>query len=195
MNGYRGIATATIVLIILTIVLAGFAGYFYMQAVQLRKVNSDLKNKIASLNAEKTDLQNKISSLQATVNQLQSDKSYLEGRVRDLENQINTMNKVINLEVHDVMYDDETFNLSPASYISYTIYPGRAGYLILSFSATGNITITVVGSFQGHKYRMSWGRTSGQIIIPILPGRVDIYFRNPSWFFGVTVTFDLTYVY
>jgi len=36
---------------------------------------------------------------------------------------------------------------------------------------------------------------SGRFIVPVLPGTTYIYIYNPSWFFGVSVTITVEYVY
>jgi len=194
-EGAKGSRIVTVILVVLVVALLALSGYLYMKNIQLSEDIAKLQVEVQTLTSEKQSLQSQLQQLISENNQLKSEVSSLQSQISVLNDQIYTLQRVVNLEVSEAWYSDETFNLPALTYMPYTLYPGRAGYFILTFTATQNITITVDGYYEGYRYHLEWNLAHGTIIIPVLPGRVEISFHNFNWFSGVTVTFDLTYVY
>lgn len=213
----RGVSAALVVLAIAVILLIGAVGYLYMENTKYQETIASLEEEISNLvtqvnqaqsevnqlKSERNNLLNRISQLEQEKSQLESQVASLESQLQqysNIENELSYLRNVVNLRVTEIIYTDETVNLpagglfGPATY-EYYFSPSYAGYYLLTFTATGNITVKAYVSYGGRSYTLEWNMQSGTLLIPVLPGTVTIQFLNYNVLFGVTITFDLTYVY
>ena len=174
----RGVSAALIVLAIAVILLGIVAGYLYYE-------NTRYQVRIAELEGELSTVKNQLESAQSRINQLMDQASRLRS--------------IVELRESEILYSGETINIPSASIfggpqgVEYYVTADYAGYLELTLTATGNVTIRAIQ--ENYNYYIEWNLQRGTIIIPVLPGQITIQFLNTDIFSARTVTFDLTYVY
>lgn len=181
MRARKGSKVVIAVLLIIVALLGLSTFLLYMQNQQLK--------------LDKADLQDEIFSLRNRINSLESEKSMAESNLYSLQSKVRELTDIVELKKTSYKYSGETINL-PAGYsMTYTLYPDYAGYYVIDYTTTGAITIEATVRYQGYEYTISYRGVGGRIIIPVLPGEVEISFINTNFFGGITVTFDLIYHY
>ncbi|MEL9941113.1 MAG: hypothetical protein QXG81_06835 [Ignisphaera sp.] len=179
---------------------------------------SSYEEKIKSLQKQITDLQNQVTSLETLNMQLQTwlegNKTLLRGlsenmtacvrTVKELQSQIDKLQKqvsmltsIVNQEETATLEKDKTINLRPRSYLGFSYYTPYAGYITITFTATGAVKLWVGSSSTTPTYYFSYSpsKTYATITIPVTRGTTYIVFENPSYFSGVTITYTITYTY
>lgn len=174
----RGVNIPKLIVFILLIVgIAGFI-YYYRQT-------STLRNQMSSASAQISSLQNQLSSADSQIQSLRSQNADLQGIVDLSKSQTLAASKTIN---------QDAGGLSPVA----TYQANHAGYIIVSgTSTTTNGYIMVRQSFSNYPfntYRYSFG-TSGNLLVPILPGTITISFGNTNFLNGATATLTVVYYY
>jgi len=172
-----------------------------------------LQNQIKNMQTQVAHLQDQINvlagerdSLMRQVNMLQNQVDYLQGLVDNLWGQIDYLQgqldyyeSIVNLELSTVLADDEVIAIPGDSYhvLSYTTE--YAGYLIIEFTATSDISIHIGSNFTGeyyYTYPSNETATNGTFYVPVFPGTTYICLDNRGSFRpGVTVTITITYIY
>jgi len=176
---------------------------------------TSLKNQYDSLMANYTSLNAQYNSLLSNYNNLEvsytslknqydsllSNYNSLEAAYNDLANKYSNAQAIINLAVSRTLEKDKPVQIPAGSstYLAYSL--NYAGYLVITFSANGNIYFYVggngtYGSYSiRYPYSSSFVASSGSFIVPVLPGTTYVNIYNPSIVFGVSVTITITYVY
>jgi len=133
-----------------------------------------------------------------------------------LESKNNNLQSIVNLSQSSVEVDSVTVNEGPNAEVQVAAFGvNYAGYIVVSgTSTTSNGYVAVYASFEPSVFReanvpfptaaiatdslpcYSFG-TSNQVIIPVLPGGVILYFgnTNPWNGAGATATITVTYYY
>lgn len=97
-----------------------------------------------------------------------------------------------------VLDKDKTVNLPAGTDDTFYYDTPRGGYVTVSFTATGGVYFWVGSSFTNTYYARypitsPDTATRGSFTIPVPPGTMWFYVRNPALLGGVTVTFTITY--
>lgn len=167
------------------------------QVNSLTQERNQLQHQINTLENEKTSLQSQINDLNNQIDQLNSQINQLNNLIELLNQKISDLNNIIELNYYDVLVDDQTINF-PAFNTTVYYYDFNfeyAGYLYIWFSATGTAEITVVGNYYGYEYQYTISSSGGEYIIPVLPGSVTVYMKNPNILFSLTLTIYIEYNY
>jgi len=149
---------------------------------------SSLKNRYDSLLANYTSLNTQYNSLLSIYNSLEAEYNNLANKYSDAQ-------AIINLERSETLEKDKPVQIprSSSTYLKYGL--NYAGYLVITFSATGNVYFYVGNGNYWVRYPTDGTASSGSFIEPVLPGTTYVYIYNPSLFFGTSVTISITYVY
>jgi len=183
-------AVTTVILVIVSGVLG-----FYVYT---------LTGRIAGLEAEVSDLSDQYNSLKAQYDKLLADYSSLQNEHAQLLNKYNSLEAaysesqaIIGLKKSTVLAKDKPVQLPANSYRYFEYDLQYAGYLQITFSATGNVYFYVGNGDYWVRYPSDYSKTaaSGSFIVPVLPGATYVYIYNPSLFSGVSVTVSIEYVY
>jgi len=167
------------------------------QVNNLTEIKRQLEAQVQDLQEENADLTQEIQDLQNQIDQLNEEIQQLNQKIDELNDQIQDLYKIINLELQTTIAS-ETINLPYNYYYKVTFYANYSGYLIFRWTATvENLTIYVEGYYEGNYYvpRYRYLEAGGAIIIPVLPGRVNVYLINDIASQGATITYELIYVY
>lgn len=143
------------------------------------------------------ELQKQITELQKQVSDLQNQVASLQKQVKDLQNQVNELLSIVDLKVTKTLEKDKTINLPPGGNITLSYPMDYAGYITITFTASGT-TVFAIGSDSTNPTWYFWWVSDGTLTsckIPVTRGTTYIGFANPSSFSGLTVTFTLEYTY
>lgn len=202
----RNTIIAFSVVVAVLVALLGLLYYNYVRTVNAKDSEiSSLTSENEALKSRIADLTSRVESLQYQLNTLMSDKRSLEDRVKALESEnsflkrrVNDLEDIVYLRKTVVLERDKTVNLPARGYTTLTYSTGYAGYLRVSFTASGPIYFRVGSSFIGgyyYRYPESGTATSGSFVVPVLPGTTWIYIENTALLIGASVTFTIEYVY
>jgi len=135
-----------------------------------------LSNNYDSLKQKYENLSNSYSTLQSAYNELQA---------------------IVNLNESKVLAEDKPVQLPANSYVYLEYDLSYAGYLRITFSATGDVYLYVGNGDYWVRYPSDYSKTatSGSFIVPVLPGTTYIYIYNPSLLSGRSVTITVEYTY
>jgi len=164
---------------------------------------SQAQSQISTLQQERTNLQSQLSALQAQANNLQGDRASLNAQINSLQNQISSLNgqisslrSIVNLQASQVLRSQTTVNIPASQGVRFTYSSAirYAGYLLISYTATGNVHLAIKSS--SVSYTTASQSLANNIRAPVVPGDTwDVIIQNESFFAGTTVTITISYVY
>jgi chaperonin cofactor prefoldin len=170
----------------------------------LRTQISSLQTQISSLQSQISSLQSQISSLQAQISSLEGERDNLRSQLSSLQSRVSELEDIVNLRKTTTLEKDKTINLVAGGDITLSYSTPYAGYVTVTFTASGPVYFWVGSSFTGGEYYMRYPvplrgsfdtATSGSFTAPVYPGTTYLYIRHPALLIGATVTFTVTYTY
>jgi len=180
------------------------------QISSLEKERNDLMSQVSSLEKERdslrsqvSSLQSQISSLQAQIPTLERERDNLRSQLSSLQSRLSELEDIVNLRKTTALEKDRTVNLPAGGDITLSYSTPYAGYITVTFTASGPVYFWVGSSFTGGYYmrypiplRGTFDTaTSGTFTAPVYPGTTNIYINHPALLIGATVTFTITYTY
>lgn len=172
-------------------------------AISQRKA---LQDSLSLATTQITSLQIQMAAAKSQADSLQGQLTTANNRIASLGNnistqqaQIATYEKIIHLNQSSVKASALTVNQNAKQLSSVTSFYGDfAGFVVITgTSTTSNGYLIVTDSFQGYPYnqmRYAFGN-SGNIMLPVLPGNITVYFGNENAVNGATATLTVTYFY
>ena len=173
------------------------------QVTALQQDKTNLQNQLTALQRDKSgvdaqvvQLQNTISSLNNQISSLQSQVSSLNGQISSLQSEVNNLRSIVNLQLSSSLLSQSTINL-PTNTGRYALYQQQfsyAGYIQISYTATGNIYIEVESA--GVSFKTQNSNTGSNIKVPVIPGQLwNVIVWNTDYFSAKTATITITYIY
>jgi len=160
--------------------------------ISLEASYSSLKNQYDSLLANYTSLNTQYDSLLSNYNSLEVEYNNLAIKYND------TL-AIVNLALSRTLERNTPVQVPAYSSTYLTYRLSYAGYLVITFSATGGVYFYVGNGDYWVRYpspsSSSSVASSGSFIVPVLPGTTYVYIYNPALFTGASVTISITYVY
>jgi len=197
-----------ITLIVLIVVAAAFINYRITASANISRAESEissLKSQLSSANSQVSSLEGQLSSANSQVSSLEgqlssanSQVSSLEEAVTSLQSQNSNLQNIVNLS-QSLAQDTVTLNQNfGQSSLVATFQADYAGYIVISGTSTALTGyIRVTDSFGGYPYNYyiyPFG-TGTRLIIPVLPGTIEVYFGNTNLSGGVTATISVVYYF
>jgi len=143
------------------------------------------------------ELQKQITELQKQVSDLQNQVASLQKQVKDLQNQVNELLSIVDLKVTKTLEKDKTINLPPHSDITLSYTMDYAGYITITFTASGTTVFAIGSDSTNPTWYFMWSSngTLTSCKIPVTRGTTYVWFGNPSYYSGLSITFTLEYTY
>ena len=158
---------------------------------------SNLQNKLSAANTTISSLQSQLNSANNQMNTLNSQVGTLTSQVSSLQSQISSLDSIVNLQNQTTLANSDQQVLTSfggTKLYSYSTPPIKyAGYLQVTYSASGNINIEEIFDGTGPVTWVS-GSSGGTVIIPVTPNHsysVELYNGGLS---SVTVITTIKYV-
>ncbi len=153
---------------------------------------SSLTSQVSALTGQTTALQGQISSDNAQIARLQEQVASLQKQNGDLQNIIKlsvTVNKLNAVTLNQGANQSSLVTAFTADYAGYVIVTGT--------STSANGYVMVADSYPGYpynSYQYAFG-TGNTVLVPVLPGLVQVYFGNTNFYNGTTATLTVNYCY
>jgi hypothetical protein len=192
---------------------AGLSGYFYYVINQDRLIIEDYSTRYLDLHARHLELTNVSTSLEAYYGELQDMYSVLRGEYSNLEdsysalmqervalqNEMHTLEEIVNLNESLLLEEDKTLELLPDGNITLSYDTTYAGYLLVNFTASSDIYIWVGSSVTENEYYARYPpfpntAVHGSFALPVC-ATVYINISNPSEEIEAAVTLSIKYIY
>jgi cell division protein FtsL len=195
-------------LIVLILVTAVFINYWVTASADLSGAYSEISSlniKLSSANSQVSSLQSQLASADSQVSSLQgqlssanSQVSSLEEEIASLQSQNSNLQNIVNLS-QSLSQQTVTLNQNfGQSSLVATFQADYAGYIVVSGTSTaltGYIRVTdSYGGYPYNNYIYPFG-TGTRLVIPVLPGTIEVYFGNTNLSGGVTATINIVYYF
>lgn len=193
-------------LIIGVVVLAialGFVSYFYAQASSQSSEKSatvaSLEKEVASYKSQIPPLQDQLSTAKSQLASATAEVASLKTQVSTLQGQASNLQSIVSLTKSTAQLVSATINQGPSELTSMVKFKADyAGYVVISGTSTSQTGyIRVTDSYVAYPYNLTnyFFGTGATLLIPVLPGNIDVLFGNKDVGVGVTTTMTVTYYY
>jgi len=127
----------------------------------------------------------------------------LEAEYKNLANKYSEAQAIIYLEKSETLEKDKLVQIPAGSSACFAYNLSYTGYLVITFSAVGNVYFYVGNGSYWVRYPSGCNSpsgcpiaaSSGSFIVPVLPGTTYVRIYTPSIYAGSNITITVTYVY
>lgn len=195
-GGARG---GVVVLLCLLLISVGFIVWLLVNQSPGGHDLASCRGQLQSCQTQRSSLQSQLTSAEGQISSLQTQLSSYRSQVSLLQSELSECQKRGKLLEWSLKADEKTINQGAGSRSRVAVFRADyAGYIYVSgTSTTSNGYVMVTSTFGGyphndHRYSFGHGRT---LIIPILPGTIEVYFGNTNLFGGASATITVYYVH
>jgi len=108
---------------------------------------------------------------------------------------VSILRAIVDLKKNETVEENKPVQIPRSSHIYLSYSFKYAGYLVITFSATGGVYFYVGNGDYWVRYPTEGTVSLGRFIVPVIPGTTYVYIYNPSLLSGASVTITITCVY
>ncbi len=192
-----------LILVVILIIVVGVLGFSYAKASSQSSEEgvqvASLKSEITSNKAEISTLKSQVSTLQGQLSSANSQITSLKTDLDAAKKELSKLQEITSLKAYTNYMESSTINQGAGQTSVIAKFKAQyAGFVtVTGTSTTHSGYVKLANLYAGYPFNnteYAFG-TGGTVLIPVLPGDVEVVFGNKDIVVGATATLTVVYYY